>query len=91
MSRPLSSESVYRAIADPTRRRMLDFLRAGDRPVADLIAPFRLKNPVASYHLRVLRVAGLVRQRRQGVQRVYGLQRKVLQEASTWLRRFDGP
>jgi len=89
MSRPLSSESVYRAIADPTRRRMLDLLRTGERPVAELMAPFKLKPPVVSYHLQVLREAGLVRQRRRGVHRIYTIDANRLRVATAWLTRFQ--
>ncbi len=87
MSRPLNSESVFRAIADPTRRRVVDLLRGGERPVGEVIAAIHLKPPAASYHLRVLLNAGVVRQRRNGTQRVYSLDTRMLLAPHAWLDR----
>jgi DNA-binding transcriptional ArsR family regulator len=82
---------VYQAIADPTRRRILDLLAEAERPVTDLAAPFAISRPAVSQHLRVLREAGLVAEHRAGRQRLYHLQPAPLQDVDGWLssyRRF---
>jgi DNA-binding transcriptional ArsR family regulator len=76
---------LYRAIADPTRRRVIELLLRGERPVGDVIATIRLKPPAASYHLRVLTAAGLLRQRRRSTQRLYRVETRALSEAHRWL------
>jgi DNA-binding transcriptional ArsR family regulator len=90
MSRPLNTESVFRAIADPTRRRVVDLLRRGERPVAEVIESIRLRPPAASYHLRVLLAAGVVRQRRHGTQRIYSFDPRALGPAQLWLNECFG-
>ena len=75
---------VFRAVADPTRRRILERLRGGERSVTDLASPFRMSQPAVSQHLRVLRAAGLVRERRQGRRRFYRLYSKPLRDLSRW-------
>jgi DNA-binding transcriptional ArsR family regulator len=88
MSRPRSTDSVFRAIADPTRRRMLDFLDKGDRTVGDLVAPLRVRKSTASFHLAALIGAGLVRQRRRGRSLMCSLDRRSLHEAQAWLGKY---
>jgi DNA-binding transcriptional ArsR family regulator len=75
---------VFRAIADPTRRAMLDRLRAGDLSVSDLAGPFDMTQPAVSQHLRILRDAGLVRAEQVGRQRVYRLNARPLREVLDW-------
>ena len=74
MPRARAEADVFRAIADPTRRAMLDRLRAGPAPVNALASDFRQSRPAISKHLRVLREARLVTEQRSGRQRVYELQ-----------------
>ena len=62
---------VFRAIADPTRRAVLELLRGGDQSVSEVMEPFRISQPAVSQHLRVLRDAGLVRVRNVGRERLY--------------------
>ena len=83
-------EDVFHAIADPTRRALLDRLREGEQPVAALAAPFSVSRPAISQHLRVLRRAGLVSERRAGRQRRYRLEAGALREVSDWLRAYEG-
>lgn len=85
MSRPRNSESVFRAIADPTRRRMLDLMRDGERSVGELVTTMRLQRTVASHHLGTLIQAGLVRQRRRGRERVCVIDQRPLHLAVAWL------
>src|SRR5918999_6504290 len=66
-----SLDVAYQAIADPTRRRIIEVLAQGERSVKDLVPRFPISQPALSQHLRVLREAGLVRVRRHGRFRVY--------------------
>src|SRR5918997_6807204 len=80
--------TAYAALAEPSRRRILDLLREGERSVNDLVARLRLSQPGVSKHLRVLREAGLVRVRRDGRRRWYGLEAKPLAELDDWLAPY---
>lgn len=64
---------VLDALGDPTRRAVLELLRAGPRPVGELARQLPVSRPAVSQHLRVLREARLVRNRREGARRVYAL------------------
>lgn len=72
---------VYRALSDPTRRRLLGMLRDGDMTAGDLAAAFDLSWPTISGHLRVLREADLVQADRHGTSITYHLNLSVLEEA----------
>lgn len=80
---------VYRAISDPTRRQILDLLATSERPVGELAAPFAMSQPAISQHLRVLREAGLVAERRVGRQRRYRLNPEPLKEVATWVAQYE--
>jgi DNA-binding transcriptional ArsR family regulator len=85
---------TFTVLAEPTRRRMLDLLLDGPRPVGELAALLGLSQPGASKHLRVLREAGLVRVRQDAQRRWYELRPDPLTEIDTWLepyrRYWDG-
>ena len=66
MHRPVPTPTSSAPSPIPTRRALLDCLRAGARPVGDLATDFRTSRPAISKHLRVLRQARLVRERREG-------------------------
>ncbi|MGH9789824.1 MAG: ArsR/SmtB family transcription factor [Candidatus Acidiferrales bacterium] len=83
-----TERNVFRAVADPTRRSMLEMLRGGDRAVSDFIAPFRISQPAVSQHLGVLRRAGLVRARRLGRKRVYRLNAQPITQVYDWAARY---
>jgi DNA-binding transcriptional ArsR family regulator len=85
-----TSENVFRAVSDPTRRQMLELLRGGERTAAELTAPFDMSQPAASQHLRVLREAGLVDVRKEGRHRVYRLEPQPLREVFDWAQYFEG-
>jgi DNA-binding transcriptional ArsR family regulator len=89
MARPAVREDVFRAVADPTRRGLLDHLRAGPRPVGALAAKFALTLPAISQHLKVLRDVDLVREERQGRQRIYTLHATPLRELSRWVAHYE--
>jgi len=75
---------VFRAIADPTRRAMLEMLRQGEHTATELAAPFRMSRPAASQHLAVLAEAGLVEFRPEGRHRVYTLTPGRLRDVFEW-------
>ena len=82
---------VHAAVADPTRRQILELLSAGDRPAGELADAFPVSRPAISRHLRVLREAGLVRVRVDRQQRIYALDPAPLEQLDAWLepyRRF---
>jgi DNA-binding transcriptional ArsR family regulator len=89
MSRALAATDVFHAVADHTRRRILDLLADGERAVMDLVARFRISQPAISQHLRVLREAGLVRVRQEGRQRMYSLNPKHLRIIAEWVAHYE--
>jgi DNA-binding transcriptional ArsR family regulator len=81
---------VFEALADPTRRRLLELLAAGERSAGSLAAEFEISRPGVSRHLRVLREAGLVRTRGEGQRRLYSVDLAPLAEVDAWLDRWRG-
>jgi DNA-binding transcriptional ArsR family regulator len=80
---------TFEAIAEPTRRAVLDLLLEGERSAGDLVAAFpRLTQPAVSRHLRVLREAGLVTVRAEAQQRIYALEPARLAAVYNWLDRY---
>ena len=88
MHRASADSDVFHAIADPTRRALLDRLRGGGAPVAELASLFPMTRPAISKHLGVLRRAGLVREQREGQRRVYHLSPARLRMVSEWADRY---
>jgi|SRR5579883_1013161 len=88
LARRTPRHDVFRAIADPTRRALLDRLRAGPTPVNTLAADFRQSRPAISRHLRVLRQARLVSEHRAGRERLYRLHPEPLQQVAGWLESY---
>jgi DNA-binding transcriptional ArsR family regulator len=82
------SVTAYTALAEPSRRRILDLLRGGERSVGELVGPLNLSQPGVSKHLRVLRQAGLVEVRPDGRQRWYRLRAQPLAEVDEWLEPY---
>ncbi len=89
MSRPAASADVFVAIADPTRRALLDRLRLGEQPVKELAEPFAMSLPAISQHLQVLCEAGLVQMRKAGRQRLYRLNPEPLKQVSDWVAHYE--
>ncbi|HET6340131.1 MAG TPA: metalloregulator ArsR/SmtB family transcription factor [Polyangiales bacterium] len=88
MHRARADTDVFRAIADPTRRAILDRLRAGPTAVNDLAADFEQSRPAISKHLRVLRDARLVTEQRHGRERLYELRPIPLQRIMGWVEGY---
>ena len=80
--------TAYAALADPSRRHILDLLLGGERSVNDLVMRLRLSQPGVSKHLRVLREAGLVDVRPEGRKRWYRLRPEPLAEVDEWLEPY---
>ncbi|MGH2942935.1 MAG: ArsR/SmtB family transcription factor [Solirubrobacteraceae bacterium] len=78
------------ALADPTRRRIVELLAGGERSAGELAAQFHTSRPGVSRHLRVLREQGLVRTREDGARRLYSLDPAPLAELDGWLQRYRG-
>ena len=88
MSRPPTIEvDVYAAMANPVRRRVIAMLARGERSVGQMAPEFSITLPAFSQHLRVLRRANVVRQRRAGRRLVYRLNPGPLREAQRWIGR----
>jgi DNA-binding transcriptional ArsR family regulator len=77
-------------LADPTRRKVFERLRGGPRPVNVLAQGLSVSRPAVSQHLKVLKDAGLVEERSEGVRRIYSLRREGLLELREWLDSFWG-
>src|SRR5947207_14037664 len=82
------SDAAFSALADPTRREVLDLLRAGTRPAGDIARAFTVSRPAISKHLRILRRAHLVEERREGRHRMYHLNPEPLKAVDSWLDQY---
>jgi DNA-binding transcriptional ArsR family regulator len=82
--------SVFRALSDPTRRRVLEILRKGPRTAGELADEFDVSKPTMSAHFAVLREAGLVASEKNGKSVVYHLEMSVLEEALLSFARSFG-
>jgi DNA-binding transcriptional ArsR family regulator len=89
MARRKRRDTVFRAIADPTRREILSLLRGRQRTVGEIAGNFRMSRPAISKHLRLLRSAGLVDTRRHGASSLCGLNAKPLRAVDDWLRDYE--
>jgi DNA-binding transcriptional ArsR family regulator len=79
---------VFEALADPTRRRILDVLRQGERPVGELVDLLGVAQPNVSKHLRTLDAAALVRVRVDGPRRHYALDPAGMRPLDAWLAPY---
>ena len=82
-------EATFRAIADPSRRTILDLLAEGERSVSQLLEHFDFSQPALSKHLRILRDAGLVTARSVSRRRLYGLRADGLRSVADWVRHYE--
>ncbi len=80
--------SAFEVVAEPARRRLLDQLLDGPRPVGELAREAGLSQPNTSRHLRVLREAGLVESSVDGRRRLYGLRADGFAELARWLTPY---
>jgi DNA-binding transcriptional ArsR family regulator len=80
--------TTFEVLAEPRRREILDLLRAGERPVGELVEQLELSQPAVSKHLKVLRDAGLVEVRQDAQRRWYRLRPAPLAEIDAWLEPY---
>ena len=80
--------NALEALADPTRRQIVELLATRDRSAGEIASHFRVSRPAVSRHLRVLRESGLVHARPHRQQRIYALDPAPLAELDDWLARY---
>ena len=80
---------VFQALAHPARRAILVLLRNGEMPAGRLAEPFKVSFAAISQHLKILKESDLVSERREGRQRIYRLQPKLLREVASWIDEFE--
>ncbi|HYC03639.1 MAG TPA: metalloregulator ArsR/SmtB family transcription factor [Azospirillaceae bacterium] len=83
-----ASDRAFAALADPTRRRVFERLRAGPLPVARIAEGMPVSRPAVSQHLKVLKEAGLVTERPEGTRNVYSIDPKGLAPLRRWLNEM---
>jgi DNA-binding transcriptional ArsR family regulator len=88
MHRQAANSDVFRAIADPTRRAILERLRVGPAPVNTLAAEFSQSRPAISKHLRVLNEAHVVSEHRAGRERIYRIEPETLRAVDDWIDSY---
>ena len=79
--------SAFEALADPTRRRIVELVAERERSAGELASAFAISRPGVSRHLRVLREEGIVTAREEGTRRVYFLKPASLDEVDDWVDR----
>jgi len=87
--RPLQRNDVFHAIAHPARRTILRLLKGGQKPAGKLAESFGVSFAAVSQHLKVLKDADLVSERREGRQRIYRLHPMPLKEVVSWIDEFE--
>ncbi|SRR2546426_1631450 len=87
--RPARQSDVFHAIAHPARRAILVLLKDGEKPAGALAKPFGVSFAAVSQHLKVLKDADLVAERREGRQRIYQLRPRPLREVVSWVDEFE--
>jgi DNA-binding transcriptional ArsR family regulator len=86
--RRAQQDRIFRAVADPTRRTILERLHHCERTVQELGEPFCITQPSLSKHLAVLRRSGLITARRAGRHRFYRLDPEPLEQVAAWAAQF---
>lgn len=89
LASPATLDRVFAALANPTRRAILDRLSRGEASVTELVAPFRLSQPTISSHLRILEEAGLVERGRQANVRPVRLAAGAMADAHRWIGGYE--
>ena len=86
----LGFQDTFKALSDPTRRRILDILKTGARTAGDIADQFEMTNATVSHHLSVLKEAGLIDQDKRGKYIYYELNMSVLDEMMGWVASLRG-
>lgn len=86
----MSLQNTLQALADPTRREILNLLKKGPLPAGEISARFNMTAPSVSRHLSVLKAADLIRDTRKGQFIIYELNASVLEETLLWITELKG-
>jgi DNA-binding transcriptional ArsR family regulator len=86
----MEEDRAFEALADPTRRRIIELLADREMTAGEIADRFPISRPAVSRHLRVLRESGLVRCRGEAQRRLYGLEAAPLAAPYAWLGRYQG-
>jgi len=84
-----NTQSVFRALADPTRREIISMLADGALPVAEIASQFEMTRPAVAKHLAILREGGLISVEEKGRERINKLNPRALKTAADWINHFD--
>jgi DNA-binding transcriptional ArsR family regulator len=79
---------VFPAIADPTRRKIVDMLRGGEMRAGEIAVRFEVSRPAIAKHVRILKQAGLLKERREATARIYRLEPAGLAEIDNWIAPY---
>lgn len=82
--------TAFEALADPTRRRIVELVAERERSAGEIAAAFSISRPGVSKHLRLLRDQGILSAREDGTRRLYSLEPKALDEVDEWVDRCRG-
>jgi DNA-binding transcriptional ArsR family regulator len=80
--------SPFDALSDPSRRRIVEVLKGGDRAVNDIVDKCEIDQSGVSRHLRILGEAGFVEMRKDGQRRIYSLRKEPFDEMERWLNQY---
>src|SRR5271169_468190 len=91
LNQSIDLDRLFHALADPTRRAMVERLSLGPAPVSEMARPLPMSLPAAMQHLRVLETAGLVRSQKTGRVRTCAIEPQALSQAEQWInaRRIE--
>jgi len=84
-----TDQLVFRAIADPTRRAIIDLLADGDRSIGDIAAGFDMTRPAVAKHLAILKDGRVIDVEKRGRERIHRLRPDTLKSAASWINQFD--
>ena len=84
----MTAVAVFEVLAEPNRRRILDLLLEGERPVGEIVDDLGLSQPAVSKHLRILREAGFVEVHQDAQRRLYQLRTEPLRVLDDWLEPY---
>ena len=88
MSQPAHPDAVLRALAEPQRRRILQLVRDGELPAGEIAEHFDITHQAVSQHLRILKEAGLLNERREGTRRLYAIRPEAIESVRAFLEEL---
>ena len=84
----MMQESLFQALADPTRLRIVEAMKAGECAVGDIVERMEIHQSGVSRHLRILSEAGIVQMRPDGQRRLYSLRREAFEQLDAWVAGY---